>query len=134
MRGVEAMADMAGRSIFWLIPLAGLLFVVVMINLIRQRRLLETHALLWILTFLVVAISPFFLPLLNQLAYAVGIYYPPTLYLLVAIFFLMANTLRNTLDISRLTEQIRRLTQESAILRGQLERRTESQKPTPPDA
>ena len=62
----------AGRSIFWLIPLAGFFFVLVLIDLIRKRRLLETHALLWILTFVVVAVSPFFLPLLNDLAYAVG--------------------------------------------------------------
>ena len=34
----------------------------------------------------------------------------------------MANTLRNTLDISRLTEQNRRLTQELSILRNQVER------------
>ena len=112
----------AGRSIFWLIPLAGLFFVLVLIDLIRKRRLLETHALLWMLTFIVVAVSPFFLPVLNDLAYAVGIYYPPALYLLIAIFFLMANTLRNTLDISRLTEQNRRLTQELSILRNQVER------------
>ena len=112
----------AGRSIFWLIPLAGFFFVLVLIDLIRKRRLLETHALLWILTFIVVAVSPFFLPLLNDLAYAVGIFYPPALYLLIAIFFLMANTLRNTLDISRLTEQNRRLTQELSILRNQVER------------
>lgn len=112
----------AGRSIFWLIPLAGFFFVLILIDLIRKRRLLETHALLWILTFIVVAVSPFFLPLLNDLAYAVGIFYPPALYLLIAIFFLMANTLRNTLDISRLTEQNRRLTQDLSILRNQVER------------
>ncbi|MDZ4804098.1 MAG: DUF2304 domain-containing protein, partial [Candidatus Eisenbacteria bacterium] len=118
----EGEVTTAGRSIYWLIPLAGFFFVFVLLDLIRKRRLLETHALLWILTFVVVAVSPFFLPLLNDLAYAVGIYYPPTLYLLIAIFFLMANTLRNTLDISRMTEQNRRLTQELSILRNQVER------------
>lgn len=118
----EVPVSMADRSIFWMIPLAGFLFVIVLIDMIRKRRLLETHALLWILTSIVVAVSPLFLPLLNDLAYAVGIFYPPALYLLIAIFFLMANTLRNTLDISRLTEQNRRLTQEVAILRNEIER------------
>lgn len=110
------------RLILWLIPLAALFYLVVVIDLIRKRRLLETHALLWILTFIVVAASPFLIPLLDVVAYAIGITYPPALYLLIAIFFLMANTLRNTLDISRLTEQNRRLTQEVAILRNQVER------------
>jgi len=118
----EVPVSMADRSIFWLLPLAGVIFVIVLIDMIRKRRLLETHALLWILTSIVVAVSPLFLPLLNDLAYAVGIFYPPALYLLIAIFFLMANTLRNTLDISRLTEQNRRLTQEVAILRNEIER------------
>lgn len=117
----EVPVSMAGRSIFWMLPLAGFIFVIVLIDMIRKRRLLETHALLWILTSIVVAVSPLFLPLLNDLAYAVGIFYPPALYLLIAIFFLMANTLRNTLDISRLTEQNRRLTQEVAILRNEIE-------------
>jgi hypothetical protein len=108
-------------SIYWIIPIAALFYILMVINLIRQRRLLETHALLWLLTFVAVAVSPFFVPLLDRLALWVGIYYSPTLYLLIAIFFLMANVLSNTLDISRLTDQNRRLTQEVSILRNQIE-------------
>jgi hypothetical protein len=108
-------------SIYWLIPVAALLYIAVIINLIRQRRLLETHALLWLLTFVAVAISPFFVPFLDRVAVWIGIVYSPTLYLLIAIFFLMANVLSNTLDISRLTDQNRRLTQEVSILRSQIE-------------
>lgn len=105
----------------WLIPLVAILFVVILINLIRKRQLLEAHALLWLLTFGVVAVSPFLIPVLDGASRWLGIKYPPTLYLLVAVFFLMANTLRSTLDVSRLTEQVRRLTQEVAILRQQIE-------------
>lgn len=105
----------------WIIPIVAVFFVLSLINLIRKRQLLEAHALLWLLTFSVVAVSPFLIPLLDRVSHWLGIKYPPTLYLLVAIFFLMANTLRSTLDISRLTEQNRRLTQEMAILRRQLE-------------
>jgi hypothetical protein len=124
------MTDLGARHIYWLIPLAALFYIVVVIDLIRKKRLLETHALLWILTFVVVAASPFLLPLLDVVAYTIGITYPPALYLLIAIFFLMANTLRNTLDISRLTEQNRRLTQEVAILRNQAERTAPTERET----
>lgn len=110
-----------GHQTYWIIPLIAIFFIVMVINLIRQRRLLETHALLWLFTFIAVAVSPFFIPLLDEISKKVGILYSPTLYLLIAIFFLMANVLNNTLDISRLTDQNRRLTQEVSILRSQLE-------------
>lgn len=118
----------------WLIPIVAVYFVFTLINLIRKRQLLETHALLWLLTFGVVAVSPFLIPVLDRLSRWLGIQYPPTLYLLVAIFFLMANILRNTLDISRLTEQNRRLTQEVSILRSQLERGDRPPADDPPQA
>lgn len=118
----------------WLIPIVAVFFVLTLINLIRKRQLLEAHALLWLLTFGMVAVSPFLIPVLDRVSHWLGIQYPPTLYLLVAIFFLMANTLRNTLDISRMTEQNRRLTQEMAILRQQLESGTRPPQDAPADA
>jgi hypothetical protein len=107
--------------VYWLIPLAAFLYILHIINLVRQRKLLEIHALLWLVTFVAVAVSPFLVPVLDRFALWVGIVYSPTLYLLIAIFFLMSNVLNNTLDISRLTQQNRRLTQEVAILRRQVE-------------
>lgn len=118
----------------WLIPIVAVFFVLTLINLIRKRQLLEAHALLWLLTFGMVAVSPFLIPVLDRVSHWLGIQYPPTLYLLVAIFFLMANTLRNTLDISRMTEQNRRLTQEMAILRQQLESGARPPQDAPADA
>lgn len=109
-------------TVYWLIPLVGLFYIGVIIDFVRKRRLQEGHALLWILTFALVAVSPFFVPALDRLALWLGIFYSPTLYLLVAIFFLMANVLSNTLDVSRLTEQNRRLTQEVSLLRQQIEK------------
>jgi hypothetical protein len=112
---------MIRSPIYWLIPIAALIGIIMVINLIRQRRLLEAHALIWLFTFIAVAVSPFFVLLLDWISIKVGIMYSPTLYLLIAIFFLMANVLSNTLDISRLTDQNRRLTQEVSILRSQIE-------------
>lgn len=109
-------------TVYWLIPLVGLFYIGVIINFIRKRRLQEGHSLLWLLTFALVTISPFFVPALDRLALWLGIFYSPTLYLLVAIFFLMANVLSNSLDISRLTDSNRRLTQETSLLRQQVER------------
>jgi len=109
--------------IYWLIPLAALVYIAVVLNMIRRRQLLETHALLWIVTFLVVAVSPALVPFLDHIAHRVGITYPPTLYLLVAIFLVTANSLRNTIALSKLSEQNRRLTQELALLRNETTRK-----------
>lgn len=109
-------------TVYWLIPLVGLFYIGVIINFIRKRRLQEGHSLLWLLTFALVTVSPFFVPALDRLALWLGIFYSPTLYVLVAIFFLMANVLSNSLDISRLTDSNRRLTQEASLLRQQVER------------
>ncbi len=116
--------------IFWLLPLAGLFYIAMIINLIRQQRLSETHALMWLATFVVLVLSPFFVRFLDRVALWLGIYYSPTLYLLVAILFLLANVLRNTMDISRLTDQNRRLTQEISILRHEVETGV---RPPPPE-
>lgn len=115
-----------GPLAYWLVTLTALVYVGVVVNLVRRRKLLETHAILWILTFVVMAVSPLLIPLLDRIAHWLGIAYPPTLYLLLAIFFLMANTLRNTLDLSRLTDQNRRLTQELGLLRHELGKKASS--------
>lgn len=119
--------------IHWLVVLGAIVALTVVVNLVRQRKLLATHAVLWILTFLGTGISPFVIPLLDRIAYSVGIAYPPALYLLIAIVFLMANTLRNTLDLSRLTDQHRRLTQEVALLRHELARGRGADAPQGPE-
>jgi hypothetical protein len=112
-----------GSPVHWLIPVVALLYLGVVINLLRRRKLLETHAVLWILTLGLMAVSPLMIPLLDRIAHAIGIHYSPALYLLIAILFLMANTLRNTLDLSRLTDQNRRLAQEIGLLRHELGKR-----------
>ena len=107
--------------IYWILPVIGIFYMAMIINLIRQRRLSEGHALPWLLTFLAVTVTPFFIPLLDKFARWAGIKYEPALYLLIAILFLLANVLRNALDISRLADQNRRLTQEISMLRHQVE-------------
>jgi hypothetical protein len=107
--------------IYWILPLVGIGYIAMIINLIRQRRLSEGHALPWLLTFLAVTVTPFFIHLLDQFAHWAGINYEPALYLLIAILFLLANVLRNALEISTLTDKNRRLTQEVSMLRHQVE-------------
>jgi len=107
--------------VYWIMPVVGVSYIILIINLIRQRRLSETHALPWLLTFTAVAVTPFFMHLLDRFAQWAGIKYEPAMYLLIAILFLLANVLGNALDISTLADQNRRLTQEISMLRHQVE-------------
>lgn len=89
--------------------------------LIRERMLREKYALLWLLTSLFVIVLSFSRSLLENLALAVGIYYPPSLLFLVGVLFLLAVTIGHSITLSRLSDSNLRLAQEIALLRKELE-------------
>ncbi len=102
--------------------LAGSILTLV-IWLIRQRRLREKYALLWLFTSLItigLAISRRFL---ETFAAAVGIYYPPSLLFLLGMLFLLLVNIGFSVTLSRLSESNHKLAQEVALLRKQLEER-----------
>lgn len=99
----------------------GLIVLVTVINLLRKRRLKEEYALLWLLAALSLVVAPFLIDILDQIAVFLGVEYPPTLFLGLAIIGLLLIIFQLSLNISRFSDQIKVLTQEIAILRQQLE-------------
>ena len=97
---------------------AVLLFV---INLVRTKKLKEEFALLWLLTGIVLVLTPLFIDYLDMFAYALGIEYPPALIFVLAIISLLLVLFQFSMRISRFSEQIKVLTQELALLRVRLE-------------
>ena len=96
---------------------AGLLILGLVINLVRTRRLKEEFALLWLVAATLVVLAPLgVVDLLDQVAYAVGIEYPPALILTIGVICLLGILFQFSLRISRLTDQIKVLTQELALL------------------
>ena len=89
--------------------------------LIRERMLREKYALLWLLTSVFVILLSLSRHLLESLALAVGIYYPPSLLFLVGVLFLLAVTIGHSITLSRLSDSNLRLAQEVALLRRELE-------------
>lgn len=111
----------------------ALILVVAILELVRKRRLREEYSWLWLLAgglVGVVALTPF--PFLRGLANAMGSDNPPA-----AIFFLgfVAVTLlclQFSVRLSRMTEQIKNLGQQVALLERQLEQqggRTSDERP-----
>jgi len=110
--------EFRARLFAMLLGVAVLLFV---LNLVRTKKLKEEFALLWLLTAVVLVLTPLFIDYLDMIAYALGIEYPPALIFLLAIISLLLILFQFSMRISRFSEQIKVLVQELALLRAQVE-------------
>jgi hypothetical protein len=92
----------------------------IIIELIRQNRLKEQYAMVWLLTSVSVFVFGIWPNILNLVSRLVRLHHLTTLFM-VAFLFLLAIVLHFTLAISQLFDRNRRLTQEVAWLRFELE-------------
>ena len=118
--------DVSRLQLLAILVTAGL-FVLVF-ELVRQRRLLERYALLWLFASVILLGLSIWRGLLEDLASAVGIFYAPSALFAVAFGFVLVLLLHFSLVISRLAEQSKVLAQrvgmlqhEIAELRGRLD-------------
>ena len=89
--------------------------------LVRERRLREKYALLWLCTSIFVILLTVSRRVLEVAALAIGIYYPPSLLFLVGLLFLLLVVIGQSVTLSRLSESNHNLAQEMALLRKQVE-------------
>jgi len=99
----------------------GILVSLFVINSVRTRKLKEEFALLWLLTSVVLVLTPLVIDYLDMVAYALGIEYPPALIFLLAIITLLLILFQFSLRISRFSDQIKLLVQEVAVLNARIE-------------
>ena len=92
----------------------------IIIELIRQNRLKEHYAIIWLCTALSIFIFGIWPDSLNLISRIVQLHHLTTLFL-VSFIFLLAIVLHFTLVISQLFDRNRRLTQEVAWLRFEME-------------
>ena len=92
-----------------IIATAGL-FVIVF-ELVRQRRLMERYALLWLFSTTVLLGLAVWKDLLDEVASAIGIFYAPSALFVVAFGFILVLLLHFSLVISRLADQNKVLAQ-----------------------
>jgi hypothetical protein len=95
----------------------ALLFI---LELVRQRRLREEYSLLWLATGFVLLILSLSRPLLDVLASAMGIYYPPSALFVVAVLFVLFILLHFSTVITRLTQENKEIAQQVALLRHEV--------------
>ncbi|OUM39814.1 DUF2304 domain-containing protein [Arthrobacter sedimenti] len=100
-----------------------LAFVIVafIVWLLRQRKLREKYAILWIAVGIATLLLAGFPALLATVATAVGFVVPSNFLFVVAIVLLLGVCLHLSLEISVVEDETRALAEEAAILRNQLE-------------
>ena len=103
-----------------LVGTGGLLLLV--LELVRQRRLLERYALLWLFSALVLVALAAWTNLLEEVSSLIGIAYPPTALFVIAFGFTLALLLHFSVAVSRLTDQSKVLAQRLAALEERLRR------------
>jgi hypothetical protein len=101
-----------------IVAAGGLLLVV--LEAVRRRRLLERYALLWLFSAIVLLVLAIWRNLLEVLAKAVGIVSPPNALFFVAFAFVLVLLLHFSLAVSRLTDQSKVLAQRLALLEERL--------------
>lgn len=91
-------------------------FVLLIIELIRQKKLKEKYALLWLLTGFTIFMLAMFQNLLGWITHFLGINYPINALFFFGIFFIILINLHFSMVISNLTEQNKKIAQKLALL------------------
>ena len=95
-------------------------FLVVIFELIRSRRLQERYALLWLVTGSVILLLSVWRDALRLVAQQIGIAYPPSALFVLGFFFILVVLLHYSTVISELSERNVRLAQDIALVEERL--------------
>ena len=95
---------------------ASALLLFAIFELVRSRRLMERYALLWLFSGLVLLGLAIWRDVLEIVAEAIGVFYPPSALFIVAFGFVLLLLLHFSVVVSRLSDQNKLLSQRLALL------------------
>ncbi len=98
---------------------ASVATLLVIVELVRRRKLREEYSLLWIATSIAMLVLSSWYGLIERITRLIGAVTVTTTLFLFGLLFLLLISVHFTTVLSRLTVQVRRLTQELAILQAQ---------------
>lgn len=96
----------------------GFLFMI--FRLIVRGRLREEYSIIWILCTLILIVFSIWRRGLEQISLLLGVYYPPSLIFIAAIFAIIVFLVHLSVVNSKLQSQIKTLAQEIAYLKQQI--------------
>ena len=112
-----------GNRILYLAIAAGLLFLVFIVQLVRQRKLSERFALVWMVIPILLILFSSNRALLERLALLAGIAYAPALMIPIIFGLFTLVSLYFSVKASKSEQQIKTLAQELALLRHAVQQR-----------
>ena len=101
--------------------LSSIGLLIFIIELTRKRKIREPYALIWIALGFLILVFSIFKDRLDFIAHLAGIYYAPSLLIILIIFFGMVLGIHFTLVISKLAENNKTLIQEIGLLKNRVE-------------
>ena len=109
-----------------MIVVLGIVFALCVLGvifwLLLTRRLREKYAVLWFIIGLAILVLTVFPGLLSGLATLVGVELPANLLFILALALLIGVTLHQSWELSTAEDEVRRVAEEVAILRAEVER------------
>ncbi len=107
------------NTVFFLV--VAIVVVTVVLRLLRNQKLREKYAALWLVVGIVTIGLAAFPQVLVVAARSLGFVIPANLLFVLAILLLLAVALHLSLEISRLEDETRILAEETAILRSEIQ-------------
>lgn len=102
--------------------LVSVLVFIVVIDMVRTRRLREEYSVLWLVTSVVMFVLVLRYEWLVGLTILIGAGLPTTTLFLCSIIFLMLLSVQFCIKISKLTDQVKNLSQENALMKLEIEK------------
>lgn len=102
----------------------GLLAII--FNLVREKKLKEKYALIWLLIGISIFVLAVFQNLLNWITLSLGIKMPINTLFFLGIFFIILINIHFSLVISNLAEQNRKIAQKLALLSAEVHNHNEA--------
>ncbi len=105
---------------------ASILIMVFVVELVRRRKLREEYSWLWLLTGAVIILLVVWYELLVFITHLIGAIAPTTTLFIFGLLFLMLISLHYSLQISKLSHQVKEMAQQLTLLKDQVENRSDS--------
>jgi len=105
---------------------ATFVLLLLVLELVRRRRLLERYALVWMAVTALLIVLAVWDGLLTGVATLIGIAYPPSALFVVAFGFVILLLLHFSVAVSRLTDQSKVLAQSLSLLEERVRRQEQS--------
>jgi hypothetical protein len=101
--------------------ITSIIIMAIVVELVRRRKLREEYSWLWLLTGAVIILLVIWYDFLIALSHFIGAVAPTTALFIFSFLFLMLISLHYSIQISKLSCQLKEMAQQLTLLRGEVE-------------